>query len=253
MFYQKKPLISKKLRSYLKKILPKSIYFKFIGRHERKSIEVWKLLSLQVSKEFSILDIGAFHGEYALAARSVNKLSRIYAFEPNPLSLAVLQQVCKDRNIKVVRNAVSSENKIVSFQCNSQISSITSKEPNSNTVKVYSITLDLWSKSNNEFPKLIKIDVEAFADQVVEGALFILKTYKPVFICEILNNQIGESIKSVIMDEYNFFCINENLGLEMKTSIERYDWRYKNWLFIPKENNLILSYLQANKIQVFYK
>lgn len=79
-------------RRVFKKILPTRYYGKFIGRHEHGSLHLWQQIASRLNPDAAILDIGAFQGEYAIAARRANQLASIYAFEPNPRSLAVLQK-----------------------------------------------------------------------------------------------------------------------------------------------------------------
>jgi hypothetical protein len=77
----------------LRKLLPLPIYRKYIGRQEDGSLHLWKHLASSIPSGTVILDIGAFNGDYVLAARSVNPGVAIYAFEPNPASASVSRKM----------------------------------------------------------------------------------------------------------------------------------------------------------------
>ena len=219
------------------------------------SLLIWKLLSSQVRSNFSILDIGAFHGEFAILARQVNRSSSIIAFEPNPESLEILRLNCQSDQIMIVEKAISDEDGEVHFHCDSQISSITSanfvRSTNSgDTIKIDAITLDSWVKAGSEMPCLIKIYVEDAADKVLRGAKFVLREHKPILICEILDYRIGKNVMESLRNDYGVFLINENWGLERKIAVKRYDWRYKNWLFVPNVDTSSLEFLKSKKVSI---
>ena len=240
MSYQRKPLLSKKYRYYFHKILPESIHSRYIGRHEKISLNIWRLIAAKVPAEFSILDIGAFHGEFAVIARKVNKFSKIYAFEPNPDSLKLLNPICQENQIEVIENALFNENKKVYFKCKSRLSSITGDDFDNDTIEIYTITLDSWIEENHRQPYLMKIDVEDAVAAVLLGSQTTLYKYRPVMICEILRDDVGLAVTKLIPKNYIYYLINENSGLEAKQDIKRYDWRYKNWLFMPEEKNYLI-------------
>jgi len=95
------------VRRTLRKVLPRQLYRRYIGRHEDISLAIWRELAVHVPDGIAILDIGAFHGEFSLAARDANRMVKVFAFEPNPLNLEVLQSTCFSRNIDIVPEAVA--------------------------------------------------------------------------------------------------------------------------------------------------
>jgi FkbM family methyltransferase len=240
MSYQTQPL-SPKMRNYLRKVLPGVLYRRYFGRHEKMSLRIWRLLAAAVPKNTVVLDIGAFHGEFAVAARNVNESCEIYAFEPNPDSLEVLRPVAQNKRFKIVETAVSDKNETVHFYCNRQISSIVRENSSENSIEVQARTLDSWMQAMRRSPFLMKIDVEDAAAEVLRGASKLLAEHRPLIICEILNDQIGAAAKTVLPHDYSFYYINENKGLELKTEVRRADWRYKNWLFLPQEKTFLLN------------
>jgi len=240
MSYQTQPLPAK-LRNYLRKVLPGALYLRYFGRHEKMSLRVWQSLAARIPANTVVLDIGAFHGEFAVAARKANESCEIFAFEPNPSSLEILRRHGKSSSFEIVEKAVSNKNETVYFNCNRQISSIVHENSNERTIEVQAHTLDSWLEATRRIPFLIKIDVEDAAARVLSGAAKLLAEFRPIIICEILNDQIGAAAKKALPGDYCCYYINENKGLELKTDIRRADWRYKNWLFLSPEKAFLLN------------
>jgi FkbM family methyltransferase len=200
------------------------------------SITIWKDLAKLAGAESAVLDIGAYRGEFSVAARAVNPTTRIFAFEPNPASLVELKSIAELHGVKVVTKAVSDLSGTSSFQCDEQRSSLSSAS-SGDIVEVQTVSLDDWVKTERANPFLIKVDVEDAAAKVINGAYSTLRTSRPIILCEVLSEKVGSAIENQLPNEYCAFLINENRGLERKTRITRYDWRFKNWLFIP--DNLV--------------
>ena len=51
---------------------------------------------LPTAKHPVVLDIGAYHGEYARLVRQFNPAAEIYCFEPHPYSFDILQQAAQE-------------------------------------------------------------------------------------------------------------------------------------------------------------
>ncbi len=229
------------MRNYLRKALPGALYLRYFGRHEKMSLRVWQSLAAGVPANAVVLDIGAFHGEFSVAARNVNESCEIFAFEPNPDSLEILR-LCGQRELfEIVENAISDKNETVYFYCNQQISSIVRENSVESSIEVQARTLDSWVQDARRIPYLLKIDVEDAAAEVLRGAANLLAEHRPIILCEILNDRIGAAAKTALPNDYGFYYINENQGLELKTEVRRADWRYKNWLFIPREKTFLLN------------
>lgn len=241
MSYQEKPLVSQKMRSYLGKALPKSFYLRYFGRHEEMSLRIWRSVAGKVPPESVILDVGAFEGEFALEARNENESPEIYAFEPNPDSFQRLLRACENKNISLVQKALFDQIKTVYFECNSQVSAITNSGSERDKIPVEAITLDSWIGENRKSPAAIKIDVEDAVGAVLRGSRKTLKQHRPIVLCEILDADAGEEAIKVLPSEYKHFLINENKGLESNLRMGRYDWRYKNWLLVPIEKEMLIK------------
>ena len=220
----------------MKKLLPNSFYRRYIGRHDEESVRQWKRLAARIPAEKVIMDIGAFEGKYSLAARDVNRDVRIVAFEPNPQSAKILKRNCENKKIEVCEVAIAEKNGTLSFLLNSAISRIVNISADSKKIiQVPAISLDDWIQENKVIPSLIKIDTEGAEPGILRGAKKILNDYRPTILCEVLSTTAGEELMSVLPNNYRFYLIDENKGLDEQSTITRSSWRNINWLFVPKQ------------------
>ena len=80
---------------------------------------------------------------------------------------------------------------------------------------------------------LIKIDVETFKFEVLDGFSEYIRMYEPIIILEIQNESIGSKIKSIVnITHYSFFNIDERKGIKVvqKLGIEQEN---RNFLLCP--------------------
>lgn len=144
------------------------------------------------------LDVGANAGYWAI--NMATSFSKVYAFEPNPQMFQKLQ-INVEKNRKDIQSrivlsqvAVSDREEIVSFAIKSAIdgdfrnntglSHIAITEPTStkSSINVSALTLD--GLRLDGAVSLIKIDVEGFEHQVINGALGILERDQPRIVWE---------------------------------------------------------------------
>lgn len=150
--------------------------------------DVWASLMNEVRSGDTIADVGAFYGLYAIAlAKRVGPSGRVVAFEPSPANHAVLVEHLRlngvQDTIKVVQAAVGTKNGRVSFQGdNSSESHVVvsadgagqSEPKGANTVEM--VALD--SVFAGQQLDILKIDVEGFEEQVMQGARELLSDPK---------------------------------------------------------------------------
>lgn len=206
----------------LKRVLPEAVYLRYVGRHELGSMRIWREYARACTD--AILDIGAYHGVYALAAREENSRVPIYAFEPSPSSLPVLRQVCEEKNIHIEAFAVAERTGEVGFRIRGQGSQMAEDGP----IRVSTISLDEWAKVP---VSLLKIDTEGAEAAIFRGARRLLES-KPTILCEVLHNEAGEAVMDALPG-YRYFRIDEDRGTEERQRITREHWRHKNWLLLP--------------------
>ena len=182
-----------------------------------------------LDKSKTIIDIGANCGLFSIP--SALKGYQVYGFEPIRMNLRLLElgkEENKCDNFKIVPKAVSNKTKKqkiyipycsdnTSFNKDVAISNMTfSKEYIEENVNC--ITFDDWEKVNKDLNiGFIKIDVQGFEKEVLEGMSNFLKDCSDVYIClewdESLTSGNGNSLNDLesILTENNFE-IKESLG-----------------------------------------
>lgn len=184
---------------------------------EKISTRIWIELS---KKSEVILDIGANTGIYSLISKSVNPSSKVYAFEPvkrvyeklcdnntlNNYDISCFELAASDKDGEAVIYDTPTPH-IYSVAVNKNISGL------SNTIetKIKTIKLSTFIKENNlRKIDLIKIDVETHEPEVLYGMGEYLSLYKPTLLIEILNNEVGDKVQTLIKDiDYLYFNIDE--------------------------------------------
>ena len=96
---------------------------------------------------------------------------------------------------------------------------------------------------------LIKIDVETFEPQVLEGYGAYLQIHQPIILLEIQNKKIGQKVAEFFdKDHYTFFWVNEE-DLFLEETVELGNYRLdENWnyLLVPKKKLELLKGLNTN-------
>jgi FkbM family methyltransferase len=239
------------LRRVLGKVLPERTYRRYIGRHEDESMRLWMQIAAGVPAGAAILDIGAFEGEYALAARRVNPTAPVYAFEPNLYSVRRLRAQCEKHYVVVVEAAVADRNGQMPFLFRSAESRISEPSPLSTTGEhtclVTSVTLDSWAVANSVVPALIKIDAEGAEAAILRGAQRVLTESRPIVICELLTDSAGSETEKALPRDYRFYHIDENQGISEQTRLTRRLWRNKNWLLVPEARQAEVGFQSSRR------
>ena len=159
------------------------------------------------------LDCGAYIGDSALIFEKYYNPRKIYSFEPDDENYNLLLNIMKLNNLKKVKpikSGVGSQENIVNFYHATGASHIT--DENSETqIKITSI--DKFVFDNNIDVGLIKIDVEGYELEVLEGAKRTIKEFKPVLSISIYHNaeqfiNTMEYIKRLVP---NYKCIIRHL------------------------------------------
>lgn len=239
------------VRRALRRLVPPHLYRRYFTRAEIESLNLWKHLATQVEAGV-ILDIGAYHGEFALAARMVNHRAKIVAFEPSTLSLESLEQNTKGHDITVEPVAVGATTTKVSFFASSDHPAQSGVATHGNampaTYETDQVSLDDYAQDSIDHPvDLVKMDVEGYEPEVLRGASKTIASDRPFIICEVLTDQAGAAVQAEISEDYVFYGIDEIQGLSRRASITRIGWRSKNWLLCPEEkNDLIDTHVQSS-------
>ncbi|MBN2175874.1 MAG: FkbM family methyltransferase [Bacteroidales bacterium] len=203
------------MKSVLKKILQTllgfdnylfifSLYIIYTLRWNKKEGDFLHFLKI-IPGDKAVLDIGANIGIMTVhLARNFRK-STVYAFEPMPDNLKALQRIVRFfhlKNVKILNHALGSENgtiemvmpvvKSVKMQGLSHVvdESIDSfNEGEKFTVNIF--RLDDVKEIHQEGMQIgaIKMDVENFEYQVLEGGKAMIEKHRPIIYTELWDNR----------------------------------------------------------------
>lgn len=221
-----------KIKNYDYVYIEKCLFWKGIyGEWEKNSLQIWSELAKQSNY---IFDVGANTGVYSLLAKCVNPDSKVYAFEPVERIYQKLNHNIKLNlyDIQSSNHAVSNTNGETLFYDQDIEHTLTASlkktdigERNSTIIakKVEVTTLDSFIKKN-AIPRvdLVKIDVETFEVEVLEGFEENLIKFKPTLLIEVLNEEVANGISKLIANiNYNYYNISESKGITKVDTINK--------------------------------
>lgn len=197
------------------------------------------------------VDIGAFHGLYAVVAgRRVGRSGRVVLFEPSVSACrrARLNLLLNRVGAQIENAAVTDTSGVVLYhQVLSGFKTMGAlrRPPTEDPVRikqVRSLSLDDYCRANAcSRIDLLKIDAEGAELAVLSGATFVLEILRPIIICEVLDwvtEPWGYPAKEIITKlsgrDYRWFDIDpEGAVTEHVTRITYPDIR--NYLAVPAE------------------
>lgn len=160
----------------------------------------WHFIDRFLKTGMTFVDIGANQGFYTLlAAKKVSTLGRVFAFEPQPSELKKLK---KNIFINLLKNIIveplalgraeGSTNMHVCLDGQASFSSLQapseSVKARTKIIKVPITTLDKYIQKNGiSSIDFVKIDVEGGELDVLKGGTNMLKTLRPILMCECNN------------------------------------------------------------------
>jgi len=228
--------------------VPPSLYIWYKVKKElNKGEEEIKLLPFLVPADRIAIDVGANKGvwSYMLA----KQCREVHAFEPNPKMFDVLKQCAGDK-IKTHQIALSNESKkakllvpLGSKGYSNQGASLSSVKVSGDhkSVSVVACRLDDMDLGDIGF---IKIDVEGFELEVLEGARETLARCRPNLIIEMeekhTKRPLIELIETVCGYGYEAFALNGGVltKFELAYASDHKDHFGKylfNFIFLPKD------------------
>ena len=133
-----------------------------------------------------VFDVGANRGDVSYHLAGV--AGRVFAFEPNPF----IEMWDLPANVTVIRKALSDRVGTATFYRDTREQALASSlmvlngmESFVETMTVETNTLDSFCATAGVVPDIVKIDVEGFEPQVVEGARKTIIARKPLIIFEL--------------------------------------------------------------------
>jgi len=198
---------------------------------EKTSLQLWKNLSKDAKY---ILDIGANTGIYSLISACINPSAEVHAFEPINRVYDKLLYNININNYKIVAHNIACGNTnetTVIYDSHEAHNYMASLVPNAHAKNEASLKQKIEVKTIDSLLEeglikgvdLVKIDVEKFEPQVLEGFRAISQ-YQPDLLIEILNDEIAATIANIIGHlNYLYFNINEEKGATRVKSLSGSD------------------------------
>jgi len=206
-----------------------------------------KFLKSVIKNDWVCFDIGANIGYYTLLLASLATKGKIYAFEPVPLSYALLKaNLALNNFINVIANniALGDKNGRVSFVLSEDSGLAGFRDTKRKPVKE-KITTSVWTlDSYVERLKIsridfIKMDVEGGEKLVLQGAKNVLVKIKPrIMLIELYDlnlNIYNESVESVVKFLRNYNYLPYKLEKDNPVPFKREDYNnVHNVYFVRK-------------------
>ncbi len=176
-----------------------------------------EILISELKDNMNVLDIGANIGYYALLEASLLNRGRVYAFEPDPRNIEILEKNIKLNNfsgkISLYPYAVAEKNCIRKFNLAKQtnLNSFTRKEKNGDFIEVKCLKLNDFAKEKKI--DFIRMDIEGYECMVVAGMIDFLRT--------------KENLKLQIEVHPSVFSIGEFSFLEELKILEKFGFQVK--------------------------
>ena len=198
---------------------------------ESKSREIFSILSLSSN---TVFDIGSYTGVYALVAAKSNRKLEVNAFEPNPDLFSALEKNLKlnrIRNVKSEQMALDDQPGeaylYLNHDIHTSIGSLIQSSTAGKKVLVRKTTLDIYCENYSiSSVDLIKIDVEGYETNVLQGGSSIIKKSSPIILMESLNQ---ESLEKQ-------FALLSKLGYLKPLQVNGDGFDLNNWLWFTESH-----------------
>jgi FkbM family methyltransferase len=201
-----------------------------------------------------VLDVGAYVGFFAILAGLANRRSRVFAFEPMPVSAERLQRHLKLNrldNVELVPAAVSAaEGEAKLFHSGdlatstSLVRDLVGSHPGLQSSVVPTVAIDRFLEDRGlRSISLVKLDIETGEADALRGMRRTLERDRPTIICEVLSGAVAAELPGLLAPlGYRFHHLTD-AGPRERPEIEAHP-RYLNWLFtvMPPERLKSLVY-----------
>lgn len=203
----------------------RSVYWRGLAGYEPETIPVFVQLARRARV---VLDIGAHTGFFSLVALAANPNARVVAFEPVPrIYQRLMEQIalngwtarCDARNL-----AVANRSGTTTFHVpTGDLPYSASMDPNGfwgvpgDLIEVPVVTID-EALVGTEGIDLVKIDVEGFEDQVLDGMRQILAASKPNLLFESIPGYPVAAIEALLGRlGYRFYTLTPEGAVSTQT------------------------------------
>jgi FkbM family methyltransferase len=206
----------------------------------RENLKYWESSSREIFSTLSLtsrcaVDIGSYTGVYTLVAAKTNRKIQTISFEPNPELYTALEkniEINRLKNFNLEQLALDKEiGSAILYLNHEQYTSVGSLIKSSAVGKQISVnktTLDAYcaEKRVNSID-LIKIDVEGYEINILEGSKVTLEKYSPIILMEALTTSSLES-QYLYLNQFGYLRPGQVKG-------DGYD--SNNWLWFTEKNS----------------
>jgi FkbM family methyltransferase len=203
----------------------RSVYWRGLSGYEPETIPVFVQLARRARV---VLDIGAHTGFFSLVALSANTDSRVVAFEPVPRIFQRLQEQidlngwtarCDARNLAVANHSGTTTFHVPT----GELPYSASMDPNGfwgvpgDLIEVPVVTIDA-ALAGVEGIDLVKIDVEGFEDQVLDGMRQVLEDSTPNLLFESIPGNPVATVEALLgRFGYRFYTLTHAGAVPART------------------------------------
>lgn len=230
----------------------------FWGGVDNYEPSVTRIFIPLVKKINTFFDVGASIGFYSFLSSALNKDIQIYAFEPGRGAYEYLEyNILKNsfKNIKPFKLAASNINGETTFFIESNTKATTEQLSGGSSLKkgeeekfdyreekVSVVTLDKFVQENSLKSNidLMKLDTERTENLVLDGASEILKTHKPIIICEVIKNNIEVKLENILR-QHGYLMYKTTLsGLQKVSTLQSQD-ELVYYLFVQPDKEFLIN------------
>jgi FkbM family methyltransferase len=234
-----------RIKSLNYSFLYRSVDFDDLNMMSRENLDFWESSSREVFSKLSMesstaFDVGAYTGIYSLVAAKSNKNLKVFSFEPNPDLFNALKKNIKLNFVRecnpqqlALDNVSGKDYLYLNHAVYSSIGSLIETVPGQKKILIEKTTLDKFCiEKSIECIDLMKIDVEGYEINVLQGGRTILSASTPLILMESLNSRSLE-IQYEFLSRFNYLRPIQIKG-------DGYD--RNNWLwFTEKHKSKILK------------
>jgi len=179
------------------------------GNHEPLTTEI---ILDELSEGMICIDIGSNIGYYALLeSKKIGKNGNVLAIEPSPENFSTLVYNIKlqnDQNINAFNFAIGDKNDEIEFLISKKSNWSKVKDENDiiesedKIIKIPLKTLNSFVKDNQlEKIDLLRMDVEGYENNIIDGAIEVLTKFKPKIMVEIHKMIMGKKKTREILEK----------------------------------------------------
>ena len=170
----------------------------------------------------TIYDIGGYVGIHSIFfANAVRGNGKVITFEPNPTNFREIVfnlKINNFKNVQVIPLGIGKERGILELNIDpirysrgsfiQKNQNLSFKKTESLKVKVKIDSIDnLIKEKTIPPPNFVKIDVEGFESEVIQGMIFTIENYNPELFIEIHGRVKEELVKPLIDNNFKFYHI----------------------------------------------